>query len=97
MHILDNFAHGLLVVLAALSRFILGVLDAIEGWCRNLMHGAGLSLDVQTLVLLFILAMFLVGVMRLLGGRIRLVLALILILILAHTLAGLGSGPLGGG
>jgi len=97
MRILDNFAHGLLVVLGAFSRFILGLLQAVEGGLRGLMHGAGLSLDVQTVVLIFILAMFLVGVLRLLGGRLRLAVALVLILILAHTIAGIGTGPLGGG
>jgi hypothetical protein len=85
------------VVLASFSRFILGLLEMVEGWMRALMHGAGLSIDVQTVILIFILAMFLVGVMRLLGGRLRLVIALVLILILAHTLASIGSSPLGGG
>jgi hypothetical protein len=97
MSILDNFAHGLLVILAAFARFILGVLEFVENELRALMHGAGLSLDMQTVVLIFILVMFLVGVLRLLGGRLRLTIALVLILILAHTLAGVASGPLGGG
>jgi len=97
MNILDNFAHGLLIVLAAFSHFTLGLLEIVEGWMRELMHGAGLSLDVQTVVLIVILVAFLVGVLRLLGGRLRLALALVLILILAHTLASLSAGPLGGG
>jgi hypothetical protein len=97
MNILDNFAHALLVVLAALAHFVLGLLEMVEGWLRALMHGAGMSLDVQTVVLIFILVMFLVGVLRLLGGRLRLAIALVLILILAHTLAALSGGPLGGG
>jgi hypothetical protein len=97
MNILDNFAHGLLVVLAALSHFALGLLEMVEGWMRELMHGAGMSLDLQTVVLIFILVAFLVGVLRLLGGRLRMTIALVLILILAHTLASLTTGPLGGG
>jgi hypothetical protein len=60
MNILDNFAHGLLVVLAALSHFTLGLLELVEGWMRELMHGAGMSLDVQTVVLIFILALVLI-------------------------------------
>jgi hypothetical protein len=97
MNILDNFAHGLVVVLAAFAHFTLGLLEMVEGWMRSLMHGAGLSLDTQTVVLIFILVMFLVGVLRLLGGRLRMAIALVLILILAHTLAALSGGPLGGG
>jgi hypothetical protein len=96
MNILDSFAHGLVVVLAAFSHSALGLLQMVEGWMRALMHGAGMSLDLQTVVLIFILTMFLVGVLRLLGGRVRLLLALVLILILAHTLAALSGGPLGG-
>jgi hypothetical protein len=97
MSLLDNFAHGVLVVLSAFVHFILNALDISERFFRGLMKGAGLSLDVQTVVLIIILSLILIGVMRLLGGRIRLVLGLVLILILAHTLAGLGNGPLGGG
>jgi len=97
MSILDNFAHGLLTILAALAHFVLNVLVTVEGWLRALMKGVGLGIDVQTVVIIFILSMFLVGVLRLLGGRLRLTLALVLILILAHTLAGIANGPLGGG
>ena len=97
MNILDSFAHGLLLVLAAFSRSIMGALTWTEGMMRALMHGAGLSVDVQTVLMIFIVVMFLVGVLRLLGGRLRLTIALVLILILAHTLASLGSSPLGGG
>jgi hypothetical protein len=97
MSILDSFAHGVLVVLGALAHFTLNILVTVEGWLRALMRGAGLSLDVQTVIIIFILTMFLVGVLRLLGGRLRLGIALVLILILAHTLAGIANGPLGGG
>ncbi len=97
MSILDNFAHGLLVVIAAMSRFVLGLLQGAEGFMRAMMHGAGLSIDMQNLIMIFILVMFLVGVLRLMGGRLRMTIAILLILILAHTLAGLGNAPLGGG
>jgi len=97
MSLLDNFAHGLLVILAAFAHFTLYLLVTVEGWLRALMKGVGLSIDVQTVIIIFIISMFLVGVLRLLGGRLRLTIALVLILILAHTLAGLANGPLGGG
>jgi len=97
MSILDNFAHGILIVLAAFARFTLSALATVEGWFRSLMKDAGLSIDVQTVLMIFILLMFLVGVMRLLGGRLRMTIAFVLILILAHTLAGISGAPLGGG
>jgi hypothetical protein len=97
MNLLDNFAHGVLVVISAFVHFILTGLDLAEGFFRNQMRGAGLSLDVQTVIMIIILSLFLVGALRLLGGRIRLAIGLVLILILAHTLAGIANGPLGGG
>jgi hypothetical protein len=86
MSILDNVAHGLISVLATFARVMLEGLDFIEGGLRALMSGAGLGNEMQTLLLIFMLALFLLGVLRLLKGRLRMTLALLLILILAHTL-----------
>lgn len=92
MSILDNFAHALLQVLAVLAGFILDSLDFLEGGLKVLMHGTGIGPDVQTLLLIFILSMFLVGVLRLLRGAARFCLGLTLILILAHTIGHLAHG-----
>ncbi len=86
MSVLDGFAHGLIGVLATFVRLVLAVLGAIEGGLRALMSGAGLSSDVQTLLLILLLAIFLFGVLRLLHGRLRLMAAVTLLLVLAHTL-----------
>ena len=93
MSILDNIAHGLLVVLATFARLVLGTLDFIERILRNLMSGAGLNSDMQTILLIVLLTVFLFGTLRLMKGRIRTTLTLTIILVLAHTLGGIAHGP----
>ena len=95
MNVLDGFAHGLISVFGTFARIMLDILGFIEGGLRSLMKGAGLNSDVQTVILIFIIAMFLVGVLRLLRGRLRTLVALVLILVLAHTLEGIARGSLG--
>ena len=77
------------------ARIMLGILGFIEGGMRALMKGVGLNSDMQTVILIFVIVMFLLGVLRLLHGRIRLTVSLILILVLAHTLEGIARGSLG--
>ena len=93
MNILDNAAHGLLLVLGTFARLVLGTVDLIEHTLRNLMSGAGLNSDMQTILLIFLLAVFLFGTLRLMKGRIRMTLALTIVLVLAHTLGGIAHGP----
>ena len=95
MSVLDSFAQGLIGVLATFVRLALGILGAIEGGFRALMSGVGLSSDVQTLLLILLLATFLFGVLRLLRGRIRTLVALTLFLVLAHTLGQIVQEPVG--
>ena len=93
MSVLDSYAHGLIGVLATFVRLALAVLGAIEGGLRALMSGAGLSSDVQTLLLILLLAIFLFTALRLLHGRLRLFAALTLFLVLAHTLGHIVQEP----
>ncbi len=95
MNVLDGFAHGLIGVFGTFARIMLGALGFIEDLLRGLMKGAGLNSDIQTVILIFVIAMFLVGVLRLLRGRLRTSVALVLILVLAHTLEGIARGSLG--
>lgn len=95
MSILDRFAHGVLTVFGTFARLVLDLLDFLEGLLRTLLSGAGLSSDVQTVLLIIMIAIFLFGVLRLMKGRIRLTLAVTLILVLAHTMGRIAHGPLG--
>ena len=95
MNVLDGFAHGLVGVFGTFARIMLSILGFIEGTLRALMKGAGLNSDVQTVILIFIISMFLVATLRLARGRIRMSLALVFILVLAHTLETIARGSLG--
>ncbi len=95
MRIVDSFAHGLVGVCGTFARIMLSMLEFVEGMLRGLMKGAGLNNDVQTVALIFITSMFLVAVLRLLRGRLRTSAALVMILILAHTLETIAHGSLG--
>lgn len=94
MNILDRFAHGLLAVFGTFARAVLGALDFIESVLRFLLSGVGLSSDLQTVLLILMITTFLFGVLRLMKGRIRMTMALMLILVLAHTMGRIAHGPL---
>ena len=94
MNVIDAFAHGLVGVFGTFARIVLSILGFIEGSLRSLMKGAGLNSDVQTVVFIFIISMFLVATLRLARGRLRMSLALLLILVLAHTLETIARGSL---
>ena len=93
MNLLNTFAHGLVSVLGAFARIVLSVLDGAEDGLRVLLRDVGLSSDLQTAIFIFVVVMFLIGVTRLLRGRIRSSAALFLILVLAHTLERIAHGP----
>jgi hypothetical protein len=95
MNVVDNFSHEVLNVFATFARIMLSILEGVENALRVAMKGAGLSTDAQTLLLLLIIITFLVGISRFLRGRVRTVLALLLILVLAHSLEHIAHGSLG--
>jgi hypothetical protein len=96
MGLLDRFAHGVVSVIAT---FVSAVLSALE-WCetsaRATMSNAGLHGDMQTLVLMFVVASILLAASRLLRGPIRTGLVVVLMLTLAHVCSSVAHGPLTG-
>jgi len=94
MTLLDTGAHGILTVIASFARLLLDLIEIIEAGLRGLMSGAGLRSDMQSVLMVVLLVVFLFGVLRLLKGRLRLSAALILILVLAHTLEHIAHRPL---
>ena len=95
MNVVDNFSHEVLIVFGTFARLMLSILEGVEGALRAAMKGVGLSADAQTVLLLLIIITFLVGISRFLRGRIRTSMALLLILVLAHTLEHIAHGSLG--
>jgi hypothetical protein len=93
MSILDQFAHGLLGVIGLFAGLVLAGLTMIDGALRYLLSDVGLGSEVQTCAVIFIQVTILLGVLRLLRGRIRLLLAMILMLLLAYTLGRIARMP----
>jgi hypothetical protein len=89
---IDRFAHGLIGVLAAFARIVLDVLDTAESVLRGLMSNAGLTSDLQTLLLLLMLSVFLFGALRLLKGKLRTIVSFTIVLTMAHTLEHIARG-----
>ena len=92
MSLIEQFAHGLLKMLAMLARLVVTTLETLEDGLRALMATGGLSTDIQMLLLLALLAIFLFACLRLLKGRLRSAVSSILVLTLAHALEHLGRG-----
>lgn len=66
--------------------FFVGVLGAIDGGLRRLLGEAGVDGQMQTIIIVIITVMFIIGVLRAFGGLIRILLALFLILLVLHLL-----------
>ncbi len=92
MSLLDQYAHGLLTMFAMLVRLVLNALATVEGGLRALTSSAGLGNDVQTLLVIVILAVFLFAGLRLLKGRLRSAVSFVLLVTLAHTFEHLAIG-----
>ena len=93
---LNDAAHIVVLLMSTFARFILVGMDWGEGTLRAMMHGVGLGVDIQTVLVVFVICTFLLGVLRLLKGRLRMASALILFLFLAHTLERIAHSPLVG-
>ena len=96
MGLLDRFAHSLVMLITTLASFILSVLEWFEHAARGSMTAAGLHGDLQTLVLIFVVATILIAVSRLLRGRLRSSLVIVLMLTLAHVVSSVAHGPIVG-
>ena len=76
----------LIGVLAWIFDLLMAVFAVVDAWLRALMDGIGVPAGVQTLVIVVVGVLFLIAVLRYLGGVFRVLLALILILLLVHLL-----------
>ncbi len=96
MGLLDRFAHSIVLLISALAGAILNVLVWIEVTARYTMSSAGLHGDLQTLVLVVVFTTILLGVSRLMSGKIRASLVLVLMLMLAHVCSSVARGGIAG-
>ncbi len=72
--------------LGVLLAFLFSVFAAIEGFLHVTMTQAGIPGGLQSLVILVVAILFIVAVLRLFGGVLRLLLILFLVLLLLHVL-----------
>jgi hypothetical protein len=86
MNSVDQALQTVKTWLRELLAFLFRVFTAIEGFLHATMTQAGIPGGVQSLVILVVAILFIVAVLRLFGGIIRLLLVLFLILLLLHVL-----------
>jgi hypothetical protein len=84
------------MLISTFAGAVLSALVWIEEAARYTMSSAGLHGDLQTLVLVVVVATFLLGVSRLMSGRIRASLVVVLMLMLAHVCSSVAHGAIAG-
>jgi hypothetical protein len=84
---LDSFEHvinSLLQFLIRLGDVIVGGIVTLELWMRGQLSQFGLTPQVQTVIMVALAAVLILGALRLFGGLIRVAVVLVLILIALH-------------
>lgn len=84
---MDSFTHvinSLLQLLLRLGDLIVGAIITIEMWMRGELTQLGVVPKIQTVIMLALAAVLILGSLRLFGGLIRIVVVLVLILIAIH-------------
>jgi hypothetical protein len=76
----------LLQVFRQLGDAIVGLLTALELWLRGQLQQLGVPHTIQTVILLAVAVVLVLGTLRLFGGLIRVVVVLILLLIAIHII-----------
>jgi hypothetical protein len=82
----SNIIHGLLQLLIQLGDLIVGWIVLLEMWLRDQLTHFGVAPQIQTLILLVLAVVLIVGALRLFGGLIRVAVVLVLLLIAIHIL-----------
>jgi hypothetical protein len=84
-----NFENAINTLLALLKQFGLAVaalLTALELWLRSVLQQFGVPHTLQTVILVAVAAILVLGALRLFGGLIRIAVVLILLLIAIHII-----------
>lgn len=86
---MGNFENAINTLLALLKQFGLAVaalLTALELWLRSVLQQFGVPHTLQTVILVAVAAILVLGALRLFGGLIRIAVVLILLLIAIHII-----------
>jgi Flp pilus assembly protein TadB len=81
---LQGAINSLLQFLRQFSVMIANLLTEFEFWLRDQLRGLGVPHTLQTVILLGVAVLLVVGALRLLGGLIRVVVVLLLVLLVIH-------------
>ncbi len=73
--------------LAELLAVFAGIFGVIEAACHDFMTRAGVPSNIQSVILLVVAILFIIAVLRLFGGVLRLLIVVLLILFLLHIVA----------
>ena len=86
---LSNAVNGFIHAILVLINLILAVFGLLEHWLRTQMYHAGIGPEGQSVVLILVAVLFFVSAFRFLGGAIRILIVIFLILFVAHLVGGL--------
>ena len=89
---LQTAIDSLLKLLVQLGVALAAILTGLELWLRGELRHFGVPHSVQTLILLVLAALLILGSWRLLGGLIRIAVVLILLLIAIHIVMPIVQG-----
>ena len=84
---MENFQNAISTLLQLLTTFglaVAAILSGFEMWLRGALKHAGVQPPFQTVILLTVAVLLVVGSLRLFGGLIRVAAVLILLLIAIH-------------
>jgi hypothetical protein len=85
---MDNFRdviNSLLQLLIRLGDLIVAGIVTVELWLRDQLTQFGVPQNIQTVILLALAAVLIIGSLRLFGGLIRVAVVLVLILVAIHV------------
>nr|WP_294522921.1 hypothetical protein [uncultured Rhodopila sp.] len=84
MDAFTNAINSILQLLLQIGNLIVAGLVAVELWVRGQLAAAGMAPSLQTVVMVSVAALLILGALRVFGGLIRVIVILVLILIAIH-------------
>ncbi len=94
---MEMVINALVQIIQAFLRVVKGALDIIEQGLRSALASIHIDGDLQTLIVAIVPLLFLALAFKLLGGLLRLVAILALLIVVAHILAPVAESLVHGG
>jgi hypothetical protein len=86
MDSVHQIVNAFLNLVVGLLDLILNGLGALESWLRVQLTAMGVGADIQPIILIVVAVLFLLVALRLMGGIIRLIVLVFLVLLILHIL-----------